>query len=267
MNEIVKAPMVKSYPTLVKMEDLLSTTVPTQMCAKRLVRLFYVEISKNPDLNECTIESICGAIMSCAQYGLEPGIAGMLYLTYRYDKRSDSRKMAVMIGYRGMIEMAYRTGLISTIRANMVYERDYFKMQDGSECKIEHERAIGNRGRKIGAYAIVTMKDGSQHFDFMEISEIEVVRAMSSSPNKGPWVNDYDAMAKKTVIRRLLKYAPTSVNLSSMISFDEAGEYNGQNLETVGKAAIIEAGIDKNVVDMKPTQADSLLNKLSSVGK
>ena len=75
-----KALSVKAYPTLVKMEDFLTSVALDEMCAKRLIGLFYMELSKREDLNNCTTNSICGAIMACAQYGLEPGIAGMVYI-------------------------------------------------------------------------------------------------------------------------------------------------------------------------------------------
>lgn len=270
-NEVSTKIVIPSYGTLVKMEDLLSNIVPNEMCAKRLIRLFYVELSKNPDLNICSVDSICGAIMSCAQMGLEPGIAGMVYLIPRWDKDTDTTKLTVQLGYRGMLEMAYRTGVISTIKAFTVYENDECSIELGKEDNIVHKRKIGNKGNAVGYYAIVTMKDGEKHFDFMDIEDIEKVRARSKTPNYGPWKSDYDQMALKTVIRRILKLAPTSVNLNAGISFDEAHEYDGQNLDVIGKAALVEANIDKNVFEMQQpkqaSQADRLADKLAGVGK
>ncbi len=266
---------VKSYPTLVRMEKFLDSVAMEEMSAKRLIGLFYVELSKNEKLNNCTTDSICGAIMSCAQYGLEPGIAGMVYLIPRWNKHKKNNDISVMIGYRGMIEMAYRTGMVSTIRAFMVYEKDEFKMKLGSNCLIDHTRSTGNRGEKLGAYAIVTMKDGSQHFDFMDICEIDRIKNQYGNVQKndkgqeyGPWVTEYDAMAQKTVIRKVLKYAPTSVRLNALISLDEAYDYDGQDLGQVGRVAMMQAGIDtSNAIDMpQASQADRLANKLELVG-
>jgi len=265
MSEVTTKIVVPAYGTLVKMEDLLHNIVPNEMCAKRLIRLFYVELSKNYDLNKCSIDSICGAIMSCAQYGLEPGIAGMVYLIPR------GGKMTVMLGYRGMLEMAYRTGVISTIKAFTVYENDEFSIELGNKDLITHKRKIGNKGAGIGYYAIVTMKDGEKHFDFMDIDDIERVRLRSKTPNSGPWISDYDQMAQKTVIRRILKLAPTSVNLNAGISFDEAHEYDGQNLDVIGRAALVEANIETNVFEMQQpkqaSQSDRLADKLAGMGE
>jgi recombination protein RecT len=268
-NEVSTKIVIPAYGTLVKMEDLLSNIVPNEMCAKRLIRLFYVELSKSQKLNKCTVESICGAIMSCAQMGLEPGIAGMVYLIPRWDGDTRTTKLTVQLGYRGMIEMAYRTGVISTIKAFTVYGNDEFSIELGNKDLIIHKRKIGNKGQAIGYYAIVTMKDGEKHFDFMDIEDIEKVRARSKTPNEGPWISDYDQMAQKTVIRRILKLAPTSVNLNAGISFDEAHEYDGQNLDVIGKAALVEANIDTNVFEMQKqaSQADRLADKLAGMGQ
>lgn len=287
MNELITEPPIKivipSYGSLVKMEDLLSNIVPTEMCAKRLIRLFYVELSNNKDLNKCSIESICGAIMSCAQYGLEPGIAGMVYLIPRYDKDTKTTKLTVNLGYRGMIEMAYRTGLVSTVKAFTVYENDEFSIELGNNDNIVHKRKIGNKGKSVGYYAIITMKDGEKHFDFMDIEDVEAIRLRSKTPDYGPWKTDYDQMALKSVIRRILKLAPTSVRLNSAISFDEAEQYDGQNLEVLGKAGIFEAGIDSNVFEMQnqapqsqsrsqspsqsPSQSDGLADRIAGRGQ
>lgn len=252
---------VASYPTLAKMEGFLSGIVPHEMCAKRLIRLFYVELAKSPNLNKCSVDSICGAIMSCAQHGLEPGISGMVYLIPR------GGKMSLMLGYRGMIELSYRSGKISNIESYTVYKNDDFKLKMGTNASIEHERTMDvDPGPAIAFYAIVTMKDGTKQFNCMSKGEVEAVRKRSSSPNSGPWVTDYEQMAQKTVIRRLLKLAPTSVSLNAAISLDEASEYDGQNMETIGRAAMLEAGIESdpkdNVVGFS-SQSDKLAEKLS----
>lgn len=232
---------VPSYPTLVRMEKFLEGAIPSEMCAKRLIRLFFVELSKNPELNRCTTDSICGAIMSCAQLGLEPGIAGMVYLIPR------KGEMTLQLGYRGMIALCHRSGTVSTIKSYSVFENDQFSVDQGSEDKIVHKRCMGNRGRMIGVYAIVTMKDGSQHFDVMDMDEIKELRMRSGSMNSRAWSTDFQQMAQKTVIKRILKYAPTSHTLSSAISLDEANSYDGQDLAGVGRAALMEAGITVDI--------------------
>jgi len=251
--------VVPAYPTLAKMENLLENILPSEMCAKRLIRLFYVELARNPNLNKCTIESVCGAIMSCAQHGLEPGIAGMVYLIPR------GNKMSLMIGYRGMLELSYRSGHISTIESYCVYKNDNFQLTMGTNSGVIHSRDLDViPGPMIGVYAVITMKDGTKQFNCMSKNEVEAVRKRSASANSGPWITDYEEMAKKTVIRRMLKICPTSVSVNSAISLDEASEYDNNHLEAVGKAAIAEMNASDNVIDIteSKSQSDVLADKL-----
>lgn len=261
MNNIIKQDQsvsrIPAYSTLLRMEKFLEGAVPTEMCAKRLIRLFFVELSKNEQLNKCSVESICGAIMSCAQLGLEPGIAGMLYLIPR------GGQMTIMLGYRGMIELCHRSGKVSTIKSYSVFENDEFSVELGTQDKIVHKRGMGARGRMIGVYAVVTMKDGSQHFDVMDMDEIKELRMRSKTMNNKAWETDFQQMAQKTVIKRILKYAPTSVTLSSAISLDEANNYDGQDLAGVGRVALTEAGIVDTETGEIKSQSDALADKLS----
>ena len=248
---------VPAYPTLLKMEKFLEGVVPTELCAKRLIRVFFSELSKNPELNKCSINSVCGAIMSCAQLGLEPGSAGMVYLIPR------KGEMTIMLGYRGMIELCHRSGKVSTIKSYSVFENDEFSVELGTQDKIVHRRVMGSRGRMTGVYAVVTMKDGSQHFDVMDMDEIEELRRRSRTMNNPAWATDFQQMAQKTVIKRILKYAPTSITLSSAISLDEANNYDGQDLSNVGKAALSEAGIVDTETGEIKSQSDRLADKLA----
>lgn len=245
------------YPTLLKMEKFLEGAVPPDMCAKRLIRLFYVELCKNESLNRCDPDSICGAIMSCAQLGLEPGLSGMVYLIPR------GGKMTLQLGYRGMIELSHRSGKVSTIKSYSVFENDTFSVDQGSEDKIVHKRVMGDRGRMIGVYAIVTMKDGSQQFDVMDMDEIKSLRMRSGTMNNPAWRDDFQQMAQKTVIKRILKYAPTSVTLSSAISLDDANLYDGQDLANIGRAALMEAGInvDTEIGEIQNQVTETLENQ------
>jgi recombination protein RecT len=257
MSEETTRIKVHAYPTLLRMEDLLGNIIPAEMCVKRLIRLFYVELAKNPTLNSCSTESICGAIMSCAQYGLEPGIAGMVYLIPR------GGKAAFMLGYRGMIELSRRSGTLTSIEASCVYEKDHFKIKKGTRPDLDHEPAIIDRGEIIGVYAVVTLKDGSKQFDFMNMSDISAVRGRSATRNSGPWVTDFEQMAQKTVIRRLLKLAPISVSLSSAISLDEACDYSDQGLEMIGREAMVSVEPAENIIDIQ-SQSDKLADRLGT---
>jgi len=256
---------IPSYPTLLKMEKFLSGVVPNDMCSKRLIRIFFVELNKNPDLNKCSTDSICGAIMSCAQLGLEPGSSGMVYLIPFWNSKLGVTECKVMLGYRGMIELCHRSGKVSTIKSYSVFENDEFLVELGTQDKIVHKRSMGARGRMIGVYAVITMNDGEKHFDVMDMDEIYELRKRSRSLDNKAWTTDFQQMAQKTVIKRILKYAPTSVTLSSAITLDDAINYDGQDMGAIGKAALLEAGIVDTETGEIKSQSDVLADKLSEV--
>lgn len=256
MSEETIKMQVNSYQTLLRMEDLLSKLVPTEMCAKRLIRLFYAELAKNPTLNKCSTESICGSIMSCAQLGLEPGMAGMVYLIPR------DNKVTLMLGYKGMIDLSYRSDKITAIEATCVYEKDEFIMKRGTAPQIEHTPFInGDRGRFVGVYAVVTMKNSYKQFDFMTAHEIQHVRHITRTMNSTAWINYFDEMAKKTVIRRLLKLVPSSISCQHAIGLDEEQEMGVQDMSKVIEGTF-EVENNNNVVDISKSQSDRLADKL-----
>ncbi len=233
-----------------QLQPYLDRALPAFMCSDRLITLAIAELRKNPKLGECTPKSICGTVMSCAQLGLEPGIAGMVYFIPR------GSEATITLGYKGMIELSYRSERITSIEAACVYENDEFKMKRGTSPSIEHTPSITERGKMIGVYAVVTMKDGYKQFDFMNIHDINLIRNRSKSGSYGPWATDMEQMAQKTVIRRLLKIIPSSISLNNAIGLDEQAERGEQKMDNV-----VEGMVCENVVDIK-SQSDNLVDKL-----
>jgi recombination protein RecT len=251
--------VVKAYSTLLKMDDLLSKIVPDEMCPNRLIRLFYSELAKNPKLNECTTKSICGSIMSCAQLGLEPGMAGMVYLVPR------AGEMTLMLGYKGMIELSFRSDRVIAIEATCIYEKDEFTIKRGTSPEIEHiPYILGDRGRFIGAYAIVMMKNNYKQFEFISAHEIQHIRTITKTFNSTAWINYFDEMAKKTVIRRLLKLIPSSIACQRAIALDEQQEMGIQDMSNVIDGT---SEPENNVVDISQSQSDKLADKLAGMGE
>jgi len=234
-----------------QLQPFLDKALPNSMCSDRLIMLAICELKKNPKLSACTPKSLCGTIMSCAQLGLEPGMAGMIYLIPR------GNDATITLGYKGMIELAYRSERITSIEAACVYEKDEFKMTRGTNPSIEHSPSIMNRGAIIGTYAVVTMRNGYKQFDFMSYSDINSIRTRSKSGSHGPWATDFEQMAQKTVIRRLLKIIPSSICLNNAIGLDEAGDRGEQNMDNV-----VEGMLDDDVVVDIKSQSESLMDKL-----
>lgn len=208
-----RASTINAY--LEKMKPQIALALPKAMSADRLARIALTSIRTTPKLLECSVESLMGAVMLAAQLGLEPGPLGHAYLV---PYKSEA---TLIIGYRGMIDLARRSDQIVSIAAHVVHEHDEFEFTYGLEENLVHKPAWQNPGVPVGAYMVAKLKDGGHVIEVMSLEEIEAVRARSKSPNSGPWVTDWEQMARKTVIRRGAKYLPLSIESQRAIAQDE----------------------------------------------
>lgn len=211
-----------------QMKPAIAQAIPQHMTPERLLRIATTSIRTNPKLKICTPESLLGAVMQCAQLGLEPTILGHAYLIpYRNRKKEGNQDVWVdeaqfQIGYKGLIELARRTGQISSIMAQAVHEKDFFEYEYGINEKLRHVPADGERGAVTKYYSYAKFKDGGYSFLVMSRRDIELHRDMfSKAKTYGPWADHFDEMAKKTVLKALMKYMPISVEFQKAVSMDE----------------------------------------------
>ncbi len=178
-----------------------------------------VQVRANPKLAECNHLSILGAFIKSTQLGLEPGdgLGHCYFVPFK-------NECQLIIGYRGMIELAYRSGKLLSIAARSIYENDHFVYAYGIEDTLEHKPAQGDRGRMIGVYAIAKLVGGGVHFEVLSLDDIEKARKSSKAGTFGPWKDHFEEMAKKTAIRRLFKYLPVGTELTRAVSIDEKTE-------------------------------------------
>jgi recombination protein RecT len=197
-----------------KMKPEIARALPKHLDPDRVARIATTVMRRTPKLADCTQASFLGALMTCAQLGLEPGPLGHAYLVpYK-------QECTFIVGYRGMIELARRSGQVKQVYAKVVRQGDEFEYSFGLEPTLTHKPA-GDIDRDIThAYAVLHLRDGVE-FEVMTRAEIERVRARSRAAQDGPWVTDFAEMAKKTVLRRLLKTAPMSVEYHTAMAVDE----------------------------------------------
>lgn len=197
-----------------KMKPEIARALPKHLDPDRVARIATTVMRRTPKLADCTQDSFLGALMTCAQLGLEPGPLGHAYLVpYK-------QECTFIVGYRGMIELARRSGQVKQVYAKVVRQGDEFEYSFGLEPTLTHKPA-GDIDRDIThAYAVLHLRDGVE-FEVMTRAEIERVRARSRAAQDGPWVTDFAEMAKKTVLRRLLKTAPMSVEYHTAMAVDE----------------------------------------------
>lgn len=223
----------------------ISKMLPKHLNAERLLKVAQIAATTTPALAKCDVPSLIGAIGQCAQMGLEPNtVLGHAYLLPFNTKRKDANgnekwvnSVQVIIGYKGLIDLARRSGQIVSIAAHEVCQNDKFELVYGLDEKLNHTPAMGDRGEVIGFYAIAKLKDGGYAFEFMSRLQVEEIKAAGERKNKresSVWKDHFVEMGRKTVIRRLAKYLPLSVEFQTAAAIDgmaEAGK--DQHLDAI----------------------------------
>lgn len=206
---------------LEKMKPQIAMALPKHVTADRLARIALTTIRLNPKLLECRIESLMGAIMQSAQLGLEPGPLGHCYLVPFRNGKTGQFEVQFIIGYKGLIELVRRSDRVSSISAHIVYSNDDFELVYGTEEKLVHRPKLQNRGEPVFAYMVAKLRDGGHAIEVMTVEDIEAVRRLSKAADNGPWVDHWEEMARKTVVRRGCKYLPLSIEIQNAIVQDE----------------------------------------------
>jgi recombination protein RecT len=226
----------------------LGQAVPSGMSPQRFQRIVLTELRKTPKLNNCTVPSVLGAVMTAAQLGLEFGPLGHAYLV------PYGSQCQLIVGYKGYIDLARRSGQLKSIVARPVHERDVFDYAYGSTEYLTHKPARGDRGPVVDYYGIAILHDGGQVIHVMSPDDVQQFRKRSKASSDGPWVTDPDAMACKTVIRRMVPWLPMTVEAAQAIEADEQ-VINWDGREAVPEPSIIDVEseeIEPEVVDEVP---------------
>lgn len=222
-NKVATNPKKTMQSYIKAMEGEIAKALPSVITPERFTRIVLTAISANPKLASCTKESFLGAMMTSAQLGLEVNTPlGQAYvLPY---KNKDVLEAQFQIGYKGLIDLAYRSGEVEVIQAHIVYENDKFNVQYGLEPKLEHVPADKDRGEPIKVYAVFKTKSGGYGFEVMSMEDVRVHAAKYSkayNSSFSPWKTNFEEMAKKTVLKRVLKYAPLKSDFVREIAQDE----------------------------------------------
>lgn len=228
---------------LMQKKGEIAKMLPKHLNSERLLKVAQIAATTTPTLAKCDVASLVGAIGQCAQMGLEPNtVLGHAYLVPFNTKRKDANgserwvnSVQVIIGYKGLIDLARRSGQIVSIAAHEVCANDKFELVYGLDEKLNHTPAMGDRGEVIGFYSVAKLKDGGHCFEFMSRHQVEqIMRATQSKGGYGPWKDHFTEMGRKTVIRRLAKYLPLSIEFQTAAALDGMGEAGkDQHLDTI----------------------------------
>lgn len=201
-----------------RMEPQIRKALPSVITPERFTRMVLTALSSTPKLQTCTPQSFLGAMMQAAQLGVEPNTPlGQAYLI------PYGSVCQFQIGYKGLIDLAYRSGEVSSIQAHEVHENDTFEYEYGLEPKLRHVPAMTDRGPVTYYYAVLKLKNGGVGFEVMSRDDVEAfARKKSKAYSNGPWKTDFDEMAKKTVLKKVMKYAPLKTEFARAVASDES---------------------------------------------
>jgi recombination protein RecT len=207
-----------------KMEGEIKKALPSVITPERFTRITLSALSSNPTLQQTTPQSFLGAMMTAAQLGLEPNTPlGQAYLIPY--KNKGILECQFQLGYKGLIDLAYRSGEVTVIQAHTVYENDEFSFEFGLNPDLKHVPAKKDRGEPVWFYAVFQTKDDGYGFEVMSIDDVRKHAAkysQSYGSSFSPWKNNFEEMAKKTVLKRVLKYAPMKSDFVRGLSTDES---------------------------------------------
>ena len=234
----------KSWPRI-------SAVMPKHMSSERMFQLAMSCYNQTPKLNQCSPQSVLSCLMKCSALGLEPSAVdglGRAYILPFFNKNTGGYEATFLIGYKGEIDLARRSGQIKDISARVVREGDEFEYEYGlTECLRHVPSTEPVEGRPVThVYMVAHFKDGGHYMDVMSREEVEEVRKRSKSPNNGPWKSDWDAMARKTVIRRAFPYLPVSVEAESAVAQDDTTPvaYDDEGIQLFPDTIEVPANVD-----------------------
>ena len=243
MGQIAKAAQVQTLQKAAPQDGIqrmlqhawprIAAVMPKHMSSERLYQLAVSTINQTPKLAECDSASLLSCVMKCSALGLEPSAVDGLGRAYILPFRNHSRMQATfIIGYKGLIDLARRSGQLVSIHAQAVYkgdEFDFWEDEDGQHFKFRPNRDAEHKPENLtDVYVSANLVNGGKVFEHMTKAEVDAIRKRSKSANNGPWVTDYEAMALKTVIRRSARYLPMSTETQEAVAADETTpDYSG----------------------------------------
>lgn len=226
--------------------------LPQHMTAERFTRIGLSVIRNNPSLMGADPLSLIGALMKCAQMGLEPGIGDHVYLiTY-------GQEVTVQTGWRGELELAQRSGKLKYVTVQEVRENDTFSYEYGTDQHLTHKPAMKERGEVICYYAYLAYVDGGDHFEVMSVEDVTAHKLKYVKKETPAWKTAFDSMAKKTVLRKALNYSPKSIEL-----IREAQQMEGSTVRVSKQLDSLEY----QPLDEEDFVADEAPQVLKNVGK
>lgn len=207
----------------------VAETLPKHLKAERFIRVAVAAMNRTPKLSGCTPASFFKCLIDLSSYGLEPDGRRAHLIPY-------GKECTLIIDYKGLAELAMRSGILKRVHADVICEKDQFEYDLG-EIKTHKIDFMGERGDPVAAYAIAETKDGAMFSQVMTKKEIEGIQARSRAGNSGPWKTDTLEMWKKTAFRRLSKWLPLSAEFRDAVAIEDEQEPSFSDKVAAAKTA------------------------------
>jgi recombination protein RecT len=239
------------------MESQFQAAMPRGAEAAQLVRDALTAMRMTRNLDKCEETSVLGSLMTCAQLGLRPGVLGHAWLLPFWDGKSKGYKAQLVVGYQGLIDLAHRSGKIESLIARTVFEGDTFDVDYGLSDRLVHKPDLMREddGTPLAYYAIVKFQGGGHAFMVMSHRQMLRYRDKNATAKTregkvfGPWVDHFESMAHKTVIRQLAKYMPKSTQLATALAVDEGMRVDLAPTSDAAQATVHPEVFEGEVVD------------------
>lgn len=221
-NKLRITPGMEISDLIKALEPEIARALPSVLTPERFTRMALSSLNNTPKLAECTPMSFLSALMSAAQLGLEPNTPlGQAWLIPY--KNKGVLECQFQIGYKGLIDLVYRNKMVQTVQAQVVYANDEFHYELGLHSDLRHIPRLGDRGEIAAFYALFKLENGGYGFEVMTKEEMDTFAKTYSkgiSASYSPWKTFYEDMAKKTVIKQVLKFAPLKTEFQRALSND-----------------------------------------------
>jgi len=215
--------IVTVYDFLEQKKDLIAKALPASITPERMIGVFTMVLRSSPELAQCTQSSLIAAVIQTVQLGLTPGNIGHCHFIPFRNK--GNLEVQFVIGYKGIVELLNRCGKATLLSTEIVYEGDEFEYELGLNPKLRHIPAWDKEKMPIrGVYCVAkNLVADEKVFVYMDKSEIDKVKSSSkaSQSDFSPWNTWYSEMAKKTVVKRICKLLPLSVDDQRKVATDE----------------------------------------------
>lgn len=247
---------------------LLAGVMSKHMSPEEMINIMTLAFGRQPELKNCTPYSVLAAVMTAGQLGLKPSSPhGHCYMIPFKNKKTGKTEATFIVGYKGLIELALRSGKISSIEAYVVHKNDEFSITLGTDPNIDHRPNILDPGPMVAVYAVATPKEfGPKQFEVMTKADVDKIRNSSKAKNSGPWVDWYEEMARKSVVKKLSKFLSLSPEMAVAVEVDnraEASEVKAIDdvIDLKGVAEVLEVEDDKTPDIQEPKRKSEAAHK------